>query len=63
MQQAPAFGEDDHRIAREYGIVAADELPPCPLDDGGKFVKPVTDYEGMYIKVSWRAIVWFFYLS
>jgi len=27
-------------------------MPPCPLDDAGRFVKPVTDYEGMHIKVS-----------
>lgn len=57
VHQAPAFGEDDHRIARENGIVAADEMPPCPLDDAGKFVKPVTDYEGMHIKVSQHTIV------
>lgn len=60
VQQAPAFGEDDHRIARENGIVAADEMPPCPLDDAGKFVKPVTDYEGMHIKASQHTIVWLF---
>lgn len=36
--------------------MAADELPPCPLDDGGKFVKPVTDYEGMHIKASLHTI-------
>ncbi|KAF8431524.1 tRNA synthetases class I-domain-containing protein [Boletus edulis BED1] len=57
VQQAPAFGEDDHRIARENGIVAADELRPCPLDDAGKFVKPVTDYKGMYVKVADKEIM------
>ncbi|KAF8128269.1 tRNA synthetases class I-domain-containing protein [Boletus edulis] len=57
VQQAPAFGEDDHRIARENGIVAADELRPCPLDDAGKFVKPVTDYEGMYVKAADKEIM------
>lgn len=64
VQQAPAFGEDDHRIAREQGIVAADEMPPCPLDDTGRFVKPVTDYEGMYIKASQQTITiaWWFRL-
>lgn len=40
--------------------MAADEMPPCPLDDGGKFVKPVTDYEGMHIKVSQHTIVWLY---
>ncbi|KAG9316288.1 tRNA synthetases class I-domain-containing protein, partial [Chiua virens] len=61
VQQAPAFGEDDHRIAREYGVVAADEMPPCPLDDAGKFVKPVTDYEDKeimkHLKAKGRLVV------
>jgi len=52
VHQAPAFGEDDHRIAIANGIVAPEEVPPCPLDDVGRFVKPVVDYEGMYIKAS-----------
>ena len=52
VHQAPAFGEDDHRIAIASGIVAPEEMPPCPLDDVGRFVKPVVDYEGMYIKAS-----------
>jgi len=26
-------------------------MAPCPLDDGGKFIKPVTDFEGTHIKV------------
>ncbi|KAH7919323.1 hypothetical protein BV22DRAFT_1041026 [Leucogyrophana mollusca] len=56
VQQAPAFGEDDHRIAIANGIVEPTEMPPCPLDDSGKFTKPVTDFEGMYIKVADKEI-------
>ncbi|KAH7903514.1 tRNA synthetases class I-domain-containing protein [Hygrophoropsis aurantiaca] len=56
VQQAPAFGEDDHRIAVANGIVGETEMPPCPLDDSGKFTKPVTDFEGMYIKAADKEI-------
>ncbi|KAG1844850.1 hypothetical protein DFJ58DRAFT_894411 [Suillus subalutaceus] len=33
------------------------EMPPCPLDDGGKFTKPVMDFEGVYIKVADKEIM------
>jgi isoleucyl-tRNA synthetase len=57
VQQAPAFGEDDARIAIENGVLGPEEMPPCPLDDGGKFIKPVTDFEGVYIKVADKEIM------
>ena len=51
VHQAPGFGEDDHRVCMKHGIVDnKDNLPPCPLDDVGRFVEPVTKYLGMYIK-------------
>jgi len=52
VHQAPAFGEDDHRVAIANGIVAKDEMPPCPIDDAGRFTKEVPDFEGMHVKVS-----------
>jgi isoleucyl-tRNA synthetase len=51
VHQAPAFGEDDHRIALAHGIIAADEAPPSPIDDSGKFTKEAPDFEGQYVKV------------
>lgn len=51
VHQAPAFGDDDHRIAVANGIIRADEMPPCPIDDAGKFTKDVSDFEGQYVKV------------
>jgi isoleucyl-tRNA synthetase len=51
VHQAPAFGEDDHRIALANGILKDDELPPCPIDDGGKFTQEVPDFSGEYVKV------------
>ena len=50
VHQAPAFGEDDHRIALANGIVTADEMPPCPIDDAGRFTKDVPDFVGQYVK-------------
>ena len=52
VHQAPAFGEDDHRVAIANGIVAKDEMPPCPIDDAGRFTSEVPDFEGMHVKVS-----------
>ncbi len=51
VHQAPAFGEEDHRICIANGIVTKDEMPPCPLDDAGRFTKEVTDFEGQHVKV------------
>jgi isoleucyl-tRNA synthetase len=51
VHQAPAFGEDDHRVAITNGILQADELPPCPIDDVGCFTSEVSDFAGMYVKV------------
>ena len=51
MHQAPAFGEDDHRIAISNGILQPDEMPPCPIDDKGHFTKAVSDFAGLHVKV------------
>jgi hypothetical protein len=51
VHQAPAFGDQDHRVCIENGIIRADEMPPCPIDDGGKFTSEVTDFVGVYVKV------------
>ncbi|KAG8896411.1 isoleucine--tRNA ligase, partial [Tulasnella sp. 403] len=50
VHQAPAFGEDDHRVAVANGVVRADEMPPCPITDSGKFTKEVPDFAGLYVK-------------
>ncbi|KEP49591.1 isoleucyl-tRNA synthetase [Rhizoctonia solani 123E] len=56
VHQAPSFGEDDHRIALAHGVVRADEQPPCPIDDAGRFTKDVPDFAGMYVKVADKEI-------
>lgn len=50
VHQAPAFGEDDHRVCIANGIVDPDASLPCPVDENGVFIAPVTDFEGLYIK-------------
>lgn len=51
VHQAPAFGEDDHRVAIANGVLLPDEMPPCPVDDSGRFTSEVTDFAGQYVKV------------
>lgn len=55
VHQAPAFGDDDHRIAVANGIVAREEMPPCPIDEKGVYTDEVTDFKGLYVKVRARA--------
>ena len=33
------------------GVIAKGEGLPCPLDAEGRFVDPVTDFKGLYVKV------------
>jgi isoleucyl-tRNA synthetase len=51
VHQAPAFGDDDHRIALANGIINADEMPPCPINDTGDFTHEVPDFAGKHVKV------------
>ncbi|KLO16958.1 isoleucine-tRNA ligase [Schizopora paradoxa] len=50
VHQAPGFGEDDYRVCLAHGVLEVDDEPPCPLDDVGKFVNEVPDFEGQYFK-------------
>ena len=50
VHQAPAFGEDDYRIAIANNVISPEELPPCPIDDVGRFTKEVPDFQGQYVK-------------
>lgn len=51
VHQAPAFGEDDHRIAIANGVLTPEEMPPCPIDDAGRFTQEVPDFVGQHVKV------------
>lgn len=52
VHQAPAFGEDDHRIAIANAILRPEEMPPCPIDDAGKFTNEVPDFAGLHVKAA-----------
>lgn len=51
VHQAPAFGEDDYRVARKFEIITEDRPPPCPVDERGIYTAEVTDFVGQYVKV------------
>ncbi|KAG8967876.1 isoleucine--tRNA ligase [Tulasnella sp. 419] len=57
VHQAPGFGDDDHRIAMANGIIRADEMPPCPVDDAGKYTAAVPDWQGVYVKDADKDII------
>src|ERR1700761_3708715 len=57
VHQAPAFGEEDFRVAMENGIISHDFLPPNPVDDTGKFTKEVTDFAGQHVKDADKHII------
>ena len=46
VHQAPAFGEDDHRVLRQAGI----EAFVCPVTMAGEFTAEVRDFAGRFVK-------------
>ena len=52
VHQAPAFGEDDYRIAKAHGIDAL----PCPVTLEGLFTEEVRDFAGQHVKEADRDI-------
>ncbi|GFS39331.1 isoleucine--tRNA ligase, cytoplasmic [Trichonephila inaurata madagascariensis] len=50
VHQAPYFGEDDFRICLANGVIRKDQDIVCPIDLSGKFVDPVVDFKGQYVK-------------
>lgn len=49
---SPAFGEDDFYLCAKLGVE-----PVCPVDSDGKFIKPVLDYEGLFVKDADKEII------
>ncbi|GIY09638.1 isoleucine--tRNA ligase, cytoplasmic [Caerostris extrusa] len=50
VHQAPYFGEDDYRVCLLNGVITKDQDLVCPIDLSGKFVDPVVDFKGQYVK-------------
>lgn len=58
VHQAPAFGEDDHRVCLANGVLRKGQEPEvCPVDPSGKFLPLVTDFSGMYVKDADKHII------
>lgn len=57
VHQAPYFGEDDHRVCLSYKIILKDGDIVCPLDSKGRFVEPVRDFLGQYVKDADKNII------
>ncbi|CEQ41339.1 SPOSA6832_03031, partial [Sporobolomyces salmonicolor] len=57
VHQAPAFGDDDHRISVREGIVGKEEMPPCPIDEKGVYTDEVSDFKGQYVKDADKNII------
>ncbi|OQR66460.1 isoleucine--tRNA ligase [Tropilaelaps mercedesae] len=57
VHQAPYFGEDDYRTCLANGVITKDQEIVCPLESSGRFIDPVTDFKGMYIKDADKDIV------
>ena len=53
VHQAPAFGEDDQRIALEHGITTL----VCPVTMNGEFTAEVSDFAGQHVKEADRDII------
>ena len=52
VHMAPAFGEDDMKVAREYGLPVVN-----PVDLEGRFDERVTDFAGQFVKEADPAII------
>ena len=57
VHQAPYFGEDDYRVCLSAGVISRDQKIVCPVDDSGRFVKPVVDFEGVHVKDADKKII------
>ena len=57
VHQAPAFGEEDYKVAFEAGVISDQRLPPNPVDEQGRFTSEVPDFAGQHVKATDRAII------
>lgn len=57
VHQAPAFGEEDYKVAWEAGVISPSRLPPNPVDEQGCFTEEVRDFAGQHVKAADRGII------
>jgi isoleucyl-tRNA synthetase len=56
VHQAPAFGQEDYDAAVAAGFITPDRLPPCPVEEAGRFTSEVLIYAGQHVKTADKAI-------
>ena len=57
VHQAPAFGEEDYKVAFDAGVISDERLPPNPVDEQGLFTSEVPDFAGQHVKASDKGII------
>ncbi|KAH6617585.1 isoleucyl-tRNA synthetase [Chaetomium tenue] len=57
VHQAPAFGQEDYDTAVSAGFITPSRLPPCPVDDEGRFTAEVSAYAGQHVKAADKFIL------
>ena len=57
VHQAPYFGQDDYRVCLAYKIISKEGKLVCPLDDNGRFIDPVKEFKGQFIKDADKNII------
>ncbi|OCL03106.1 hypothetical protein AOQ84DRAFT_227979 [Glonium stellatum] len=57
VHQAPAFGEEDYRVAFDAGVISDKRPPPNPVDDSGYFTAEVRDFAGQHVKKADKDII------
>ncbi|GFS65369.1 isoleucine--tRNA ligase, cytoplasmic [Trichonephila inaurata madagascariensis] len=57
VHQAPYFGEDDYRVCLANNVITKDQDIVCPIDLSGRFIDPVVDFKGQYVKDADKNII------
>ncbi|KAF9741821.1 isoleucine--tRNA ligase [Paraphaeosphaeria minitans] len=57
VHQAPAYGEEDYKVAVENGIIDKNRPPVNPVDDAGCFTSAVPHFEGQHVKAADKNII------
>lgn len=57
VHQAPAFGDEDYKVAFASGVISDTRLPPNPVDERGHFTEQVRDFAGQHVKAADKAII------
>lgn len=57
VHQAPAFGEEDYKVALDAGVISEKRPPPNPVDESGCFTSEVRDFAGQHVKKADKEII------